>query len=131
MTHSLRQLGGGARVGSAPEEPSRIRPSLDAPASDVLSARQIFIGLSIFGGDHERDTVTIARPQFPSRGLRHDEAGAQHERRLLDRESADRPCRGLLHNGPSIKVDGRTKPGELTASNAGVGGPSLIATQSG
>jgi hypothetical protein len=105
LTHTLRQLGGGARRGSAAEELSSIRPSLGSSSSDVLSARQIFIGLPILASDYERDTVTLACPQELSRCLRHHEAGTQHQRRLLDRKGADCPCRGFLHNGPSAKVN--------------------------
>ena len=106
LTHALRQLGGGARLGSAAEEPGSVRPSPGGPVSDVVSARQIFIGLSALAGDHKRDTVTPACPQEPSRCLRHHEAGAQDQRRVLDRKGADRACRGLLHNGPSAQVNG-------------------------
>ena len=60
LTHTVRQLGGGARRGSAAEELSSIRPSPGGSPSDVLSARQIFIGLSVLASDHERDTVTLA-----------------------------------------------------------------------
>lgn len=106
LAHPLRQFGGGARLGSAAEELGSIRPTLGSPPSDVLSTRQIFIGLPIVASDHERDTVTLARPQEPSRCLRHHEAGTQHQRRILDRKGADCPCRGFLHNGPSAKVNG-------------------------
>lgn len=105
LTHTLRQLGGGARLSSAADELSSICPGLGGPPSDVLSARQIFIGLPILTSDHERDTATLACSQEPSRCLRHHEAGAQHQRCLLDRECTDRPCRGFLHNGPSAKVN--------------------------
>jgi hypothetical protein len=48
------QFGGGARLGSAAEELSGIRPGLGGPPGDVLSTRQIFVGLPIVAGDHER-----------------------------------------------------------------------------
>jgi hypothetical protein len=60
LAHALRQYGGGARLAGAAEELSCIRPTLGDPASDVLSARQIFIGVPAVASDHERDTVTKA-----------------------------------------------------------------------
>lgn len=105
LTHTLRQFGGGARRGSTVEELGSIRTGPGSAPSDVLSARHVFIGLSVLAGDHERDAVALARPQEPGRCLRHYEARAQHQRRFLDRKGADRPCRGFLHNGPSAKVN--------------------------
>lgn len=104
-THTLRQIGGDARLGSKAEELCGVCPSLGGSPSDVLSARQIFIGLPIIASNHERDAVALARLQELSRCLRHHEARAQHERRLPGRKGADRPCRGLLHNSPSANVN--------------------------
>jgi hypothetical protein len=52
LTHALRRLGCGARLGSAAKEPGCTRSGSDRPAGNVLSARQILVGLPVFAGDH-------------------------------------------------------------------------------
>lgn len=131
LTHTLRQLGGGARRGSAAEELSSIRPSPGGSPSDVLSARQIFIGLSTFASDHERE-LSLSR-------VRKSRAVASATTKLAH-STSDASLTARAPTVPAVvfcttvrpprSID-RSRPGELTVSNPGADGPSLSATQSG